>query len=325
MADEIKTCSITGAPVADFSRHVDGYTYSVSIGGSRHTFNVCSGCFKRMQVEKVLQSKQHIIRGLLINKKIDLAGKKIHWYTNKDPHPDLGGINLYDAVDNSVYPKHPKEKLENLFLELYKMQTTEGTTFSIYFDQTDWGKFYFNSYEEFLLYYKALEADNILENVTLTFTSMSTRFTYTGLNKYISTFEEGYNSTKVFVAMAFTKYTLEIREAIKRAITATGYIPVIVDEKNVPTDRTINDEIIASLRQAKFVIADFCHHRRGVYFESGFALGQGKQVIFTCQSRFFKMAHFDTKPLQHIIYDTAEELEKKLISHINAWIKPDIE
>ncbi|HYC86761.1 MAG TPA: hypothetical protein VEB86_16125, partial [Chryseosolibacter sp.] len=83
----------------------------------------------------------------------------------------------------------------------------------------------------------------------------------------------------------------------------------------------INDAIIVGLKQSKFCIADFCGHKNGVYFEAGFVVGQGKPVIYTCSKTEFAKAHFDIKPLQHIIYITPEELEEKLILKIDAWIK----
>ncbi len=40
-----------------------------------------------------------------------------------------------------------------------------------------------------------------------------------------------------------------------------------------------------------------------------------------CQSEEFKKAHFDIRPLQHIIYENPEQLETLLINKINAWVK----
>ena len=101
----------------------------------------------------------------------------------------------------------------------------------------------------------------------------------------------------------------------------TGFTPIFIDEKDISSERTINDEIIANLKKCKFCIADFSYHKNGVYFESGFALGQGKPVIYTCEHGHFKNAHFDIKPLQHIIYLKPEELTEKLVHKIEAWIK----
>ena len=76
----------------------------------------------------------------------------------------------------------------------------------------------------------------------------------------------------------------------------TGFEPILIDERNIDSDRTINDEIIANLKKCKFCIADFSYHSNGVYFESGFALGQNKKVIYTCLDREFEKAHFDIRP-----------------------------
>ena len=121
--------------------------------------------------------------------------------------------------------------------------------------------------------------------------------------------------------MSFKKETAEIRSAIKKALDLTGFIPILIDEQNVDSDKTINDEIIANLKRCKFCIADFTFHSMGVYFESGHALGQGKKVIYTCREDEFANAHFDIRPLQHIIYETTEQLTKDLVNKIDAWIK----
>ncbi|MFN6380189.1 MAG: hypothetical protein ACK4WD_12995 [Flavobacteriales bacterium] len=97
--------------------------------------------------------------------------------------------------------------------------------------------------------------------------------------------------------------------------------PISIHEQHTNSDQTINDAIIAALRKCKFCIADFSYHSNGVYFESGFALGQGKQVIYTCSKEEFANAHFDIRPLQHIIYENPEQLRSSLVNKIEAWIK----
>lgn len=67
-------------------------------------------------------------------------------------------------------------------------------------------------------------------------------------------------------------------------------------------------------------VADFSFHSNEVYFESGFALGQGKKVIYTYSKEEFGNAHFDIRPLQHIIYESPEQLSKELVNKIEAFI-----
>jgi nucleoside 2-deoxyribosyltransferase len=42
----------------------------------------------------------------------------------------------------------------------------------------------------------------------------------------------------------------------------------------------ITDEIIAGIKECRFVVADLTGYRDGVYFEAGYAKGLGKPVIF---------------------------------------------
>jgi nucleoside 2-deoxyribosyltransferase len=116
-------------------------------------------------------------------------------------------------------------------------------------------------------------------------------FSIQGLNKAISLFQEGENSNKCFIAMSFDSKMAETREIIKQVLKKTGYEPIIIDEEHLNSDQTINDAIIANLKKCKFCIADFSKHSNGVYFESGFALGQGKKVIYLCSDDEFKNTH----------------------------------
>ena len=114
---------------------------------------------------------------------------------------------------------------------------------------------------------------------------------------------------------------VSIKEAIKSAVNETNYQPVIINEKHIESDRTINDAIIAEIKRAKFVIADFTEQKSGVYFEAGFALGLGIPVIYCCDKADFDAnSHFDVNHYPHILYNSPEELGKGLVDKIRAWI-----
>ena len=90
------------------------------------------------------------------------------------------------------------------------------------------------------------------------------------------------SSDKVFVAMWFNPSMEAAREiGIKPAILNTGYTPLLIDEKT-DVDK-IDDEIIGEIRRSRFLVADFTYGdngiRGGVYYEAGFALGLGLEVI----------------------------------------------
>ncbi len=128
------------------------------------------------------------------------------------------------------------------------------------------------------------------------------------LNKSIST------SDSVFIAMWFDLQTNDCREAVKEAVTACGYNPVIVDDTEF--NDFIMDEVITLIRQARFIIADLtCMPendddkvtggvRGGVYWEAGMAYGMGKTVIQTCKDDDYskRRIHFDLNQYQTIFW-----------------------
>lgn len=142
-----------------------------------------------------------------------------------------------------------------------------------------------------------------------------------GLNKALELQDDGKNSNNCFIAMAFNDDTIPYRIAIKEALDNTGFKAIIIDEENIDSDKTIPDAIFAGIKKSKFCIADFSFHNNGVYFESGFALGLGIPVIYTCNTSHSKDAHFDIKQLQQIRYSSLDELTKMLTDKIEAWIK----
>jgi len=131
---------------------------------------------------------------------------------------------------------------------------------------------------------------------------------------------------QIFVAMAFKDEMFELIKTIKQNVeTATGYTLALVTDHEF--NRNIDDRIIAEINRSHAIIADFSHNNPGVYFEAGYALGQGKEVIFTCQKgqtpggdTLISQVHFDINHRNHILWDSAQDLETKLINRINATI-----
>ena len=112
--------------------------------------------------------------------------------------------------------------------------------------------------------------------------------------------------------------------AIQPGIENAGDEPIRIDQKEHLNK--IDDEIIAELRRARFVVADFTHGddgpRGGVYYEAGFARGRNIPVISTCRKDVIDKVHFDTRQYNHIVWE-AENLDKfrsKLTARICAVI-----
>lgn len=123
-----------------------------------------------------------------------------------------------------------------------------------------------------------------------------------------------------FVAMSFDQsLNAAFDDGLRPAIEDDcGFKVIRVDR--VHHNENINDKIIADLRGAQFVVADFSLHKAGVYFEAGFALGLGRIVIWTCRKSDFDEAHFDTRPYNHIIWSSPGELREKVAARIRATV-----
>lgn len=125
-----------------------------------------------------------------------------------------------------------------------------------------------------------------------------------------------------FVAMWFNESMDAACTGIEGAIRDSGYEPMRIDKKE-HIDK-IDDQIIAEIRRSRFVVADFTSQpekpRGGVYYEAGFAHGLNIPVIWTCRKDLIEHVHFDTRQYNHIIWETPDELRKKLAMRIAAVI-----
>jgi hypothetical protein len=102
------------------------------------------------------------------------------------------------------------------------------------------------------------------------------------------------DSNSGFCAMWFAESFIDVwNKAIGPAIEAAGYEPIRVDK--VEHANRIDDEIISQIRRSKFLVCDFTEQRAGVYFEAGFGLGLGKQVIWTVHKDHLNKVHFDNR------------------------------
>lgn len=312
-------CILTGKEV-DYNRTENHYHYSLKVLDNEVDIFICANCKRKIKhnipgyiFEGLIANHKWPERSEIVSDTCDLNSK----ITNGET------IILPDYLASADYPKTPKEKLDHLFLNLFKLQSFDGELFRIEVLKNDFLlKNYFQNLEECIFYLKGLEDQGLISfQAHASDGSVTTiGITHSGLNKSIELTEEGEKSNKCFIAMSFDPSTKEVREAIRKSLKETGYEAVIIDEQLIDSERTINDEIIASLKKCKFCIADFSLHSKGVYFESGFALGQGKKVIYTCSKTEFEKAHFDIRPLQHIIYESTEQLSKDLINKIEAFI-----
>jgi len=131
--------------------------------------------------------------------------------------------------------------------------------------------------------------------------------------------EAGILSKKCFVAMSCSEDLNEIYEqGIKEAIIEAGYEPIFIEKEE--HNEKICDLIIAEIRACKFLIVDVTGQRQNVYYEAGFAHGLGRDAIWTCKQDEIEDVHFDTRQYNHITWENAGDLKKKLANRIKATI-----
>lgn len=228
---------------------------------------------------------------------------------------------LQDKLASASIPRTPKEKLNNLLLYISYNQKEDGGSIS-FRPSIIYNKLYFRIIGELQFYGNALVEDGLVQTNTDIYELLYVNLTHKGLLYAASLEQQQVNSKLCFIAMSFDDTVKDLyTDAIKPACQATGFEAFRVDEYHPDAEQTINDVIIAGIKRSRFCIADFTQHKKGVYFEAGYALGRGLKVIYTCRSDEFKDSHFDTNHYPHIIYDTPEQLKEKLIAKIEAWIK----
>lgn len=108
---------------------------------------------------------------------------------------------------------------------------------------------------------------------------------------------------KCFVASAFGCKDIDAiyDKVIRKALKACSVRATRVDRENHNDD--IDDKIFALLGEADFCIADLTYARPSVYYEAGYAAGQGKPVIYLAHASHFEPDAGDTAGNRRIHFD----------------------
>ena len=278
------------------------------------------------------KENKNFIAGLLLNN---------IWIEDKEVNMTIP--KLQELVKSNYISNNPEDKMNRLFMHLYNLQEEDGGYVNIgvqVYKDILWKALYFKSMDELTFYFYSLDKEGLIicnkkgEEINFRegkgritnkkiYSSDLIKLTYKGLNYAIKLNQEGEHSKNCFIAMAFKPETKYVKDAIMDVFKdeEINYTPIIMEDIHMDSDKTINDGILANIKKSKFCIADFTFNSYGVYFEAGYALGLGKKVIYTCEENFFKKeAHFDIKPLQHILYKDGDQLKKDLKNKIMAWI-----
>jgi hypothetical protein len=128
-----------------------------------------------------------------------------------------------------------------------------------------------------------------------------------------SEIQEGY----VFIAMPMdpTDGKLEdVHDAIKEACGRCGLLAERIDEAQA--NERITDRILESILRAQYVVVDLTNARPNVFYEAGFAQGNGKTPIYI--ARAGTPLEFDLKDYPVIYFENNRQLKTKLEERLRA-------
>jgi len=238
--------------------------------------------------------------------------------TENDEITPLHSANIEQLIELASKPKNPVEAIDKILLYILK-HSESAEKFINLVPENDCSLVYSRSGEEFIYYVdKALQIEYLEDDDVIT-TGYRVRLSLSGWKRVseMETQKRDYN--QVFVAMWFNKDLDDVwKNGFKLALADVGFDPVRIDI--VEHNEKICDRIVAEIRRSGLLVADFTGNRGGVYFESGFAMGLGIPVIWTCRADCVKELHFDTRQYNHIEWNDDSDLYEKLITRIEATI-----
>lgn len=204
-----------------------------------------------------------------------------------------------EAVEN-WYPKSFAEKIDRILLNIYNNLPYEGCKISIEY-----------AIAQLFFCYSRVERSNKNEERVDDHAQVEYILSYLEKNEYIflhdhnayviqltpKALERIYELQKnqsgnkdVFVAMSFHPSANDIRNAIKKAIEDAKYSSLLMDE--VLHNHQIVPEMLRLIKESRFMIMDITQPNFGAYYEAGYALGLGKEVIITCSQEVWDNKDF---------------------------------
>ena len=239
----------------------------------------------------------------------------------------IASERIADVKDLPVHPKSDvlatlntsdpivDEKL-GLLLSFLARQAVGPGKFTTFDEVNDYCVVYARDSDEGRFLVESLVSQRLIEwdrdNVA------SYRLTAAGWSELNRRERAGAESNDAFIAMSFSSDWASTGEAIALAVRSAGYRPIRMDQ--VEHSNRIDDEILARLRSSKFLVVDLTGQNPGAYFEAGFMLGLGRQVIWTCSREELANIHFDARQYNIIDYGDDEDLRKRLQFRIEAII-----
>lgn len=241
-------------------------------------------------------------------------GNKTNVENEVHGHPQIAATELL-----AQFPRTASEVLNSILLNLSRLALRPFSEISLNFNTSCNMHFFTKDIGECFTILNELSEQGFIRKGNSTMEERETILTSRGWENIEKLQQTAIDSKRAFVAMWFDSSMSDFYDnGIKPAVIKADYDPIRIDTQEF--NSKICDEIIAEIKRSKFMISDFTGQRGGVYFEAGYAMGQNKPVIFVVKEDDLKTVHFDTRQYNHIVYNSPEELRKKLYDRICATI-----
>jgi len=294
-------CPVCGNILKDENQ--DGIRQVYSLGcGFCGTYSITDQAVDEIRSERKLRAQSRLISGALRA----FSDSKKPFYLRTD--------NIDDLIQAARPPRLPEDAVDQILVLVRGRTEYYGEYAAI--QPEDIAVTYSPNFKELENYLRLAATLGYLDGPVA---SREYSLTAAGWRRLAEIGRATPDGNAAFVAMWF-KDDLKPAwtEGFMPALAEAGYSPIRVDL--IQHNGKIDDRIIAEIRKAAILIADFTGNRGGVYFEAGFALGIGVPVIWTCQSRYIKRVHFDTRQYNHLVWDEPSDLKAKLLNRIQATI-----
>lgn len=233
--------------------------------------------------------------------------------------PNVTKDTFEDLISNAIYPQHIIETIDKL-LFIIANESNEFQEF-FYIGWQDYPRVYSKSHTEFIfIIQRAMELGYIESSSGTISLDLDFRLTIKGINRLQEIKAKRVKSSNnVFIAMSFKpKYKNIYLNGYKKTLLELGFNPIRVDD--LEHNEYIIDKIMSEIKICRFLIADLSSHNNGVYFEAGYAMGHGIDVISTCNKKEFESTHFDLKQFNILVWKSINELNEILTNRIRSTI-----
>ena len=285
-------------------------------------FRLSSELFERADGDEIKEKSLDIIAEHLLRQR--LCGYN-YWqfyyapeYTTKDTDPAFY-VNVAEKIKS--YPATVSDIANHTLLNLAILAPHYGDSVS---PEIHYRRFYFERNDNPLPFSGVLSM--LVEMGLLIYQSeFSFRISAKGWERIDELRHKENGIKQGFIAMSFDNMAASICNAFKKAIDAAGYAFYISKEEE--HNNQVVPEMLFEIQRSKFMVVDVTYPNYGAYYEAGYAQALGKQVIICCRKAEHeslvksKRPHFDIAQKQIIVWETKEELVKKLKRRIEATVK----